>query len=694
MNSGSFFRLDLEKSKVVDGITVFNYIDLPDLDAREDECRFPIRLTISSNHVSFIVHYYNSSFTPSHSEELILDLPFGGKDIEMLSSTIKHIYNTSFPVGRYLNILLEARYSGKNAKYDSIRNSRINLDSYSSLFIWELLDAKTFRINLKDPSGHITKFLRKLLLDFMFDLMHSDVFATSKYFGKMREGLMNDFFFSSIVKKSEYYYNRRLIKNRAKDILPDQTNLSELQHYIGKRKHLETLYRKKNRFEGKGWNLPIGLESIIWKQESIVENEEKGKFGTTKKTIDAIKKLYAEKLDASEEEWINVITGPLADRHFNFFPEWYEYEDEKVIKKKDKTVFHVSESWFVNPETELGRIVFPLEGEDEEKIHYINSLELCELLGTGDNTSVKARNTRVSRWFYRRFDFRDTFRLHFFRGWNGLSCIMLTMFFVLAITSYWIPDIWKSPICLATVPILMAAGMLIMSLVILIMQTWLEKRKRIKENARLDDILLFNRRAREWKQSVKLSVLFLLVGAFMLVFESADPWLVAGKFVCLLLLVLYFAQGFMNHRIDNIHLILPRLVASITTAWIMLVIGNELFEEHLSLPHCIIVVLVVFSFVLYENNRTLPKISPLSRMGRTLELLLISYFISLVVGVFAIDVLKPNYSVSKNYFDWHLGNLDWTLTINPDFLIPFSFLAMFIGVFIQMIFEEKNITEM
>ena len=37
--------------------------------------------------------------------------------------------------------------------------------------------------------------------------------------------------------------------------------------------------------------------------------------------------------------------------------------------------------------------------------------------------------------------------------------------------------------------------------------------------------------------------------------------------------------------------------------------------------------------------------------------------------------------------------LDYSIFILYDFLIQFAVIAMFIGIFIQMIFEEKNVTE-
>ena len=45
------------------------------------------------------------------------------------------------------------------------------------------------------------------------------------------------------------------------------------------------------------------------------------------------------------------------------------------------------------------------------------------------------------------------------------------------------------------------------------------------------------------------------------------------------------------------------------------------------------------------------------------------------------------------YWDMHFWH-DYHFFILRDFLIQFAFLAMFIGVFIQMIFEEKSITDM
>ncbi len=682
MNSGSFFRLDLETSKVVEGITYFDYIDLPDLNKGEDIVSYPIRLSISSERVTFFIHYYDCAEEqkPIHSEEAILDLPFKGEEnSSLLSSRIKRIYNTVFPLSGYLQTLVDYRYKiltkvdkpnnvseylhflEHRVDYVPFQNSKINKDSYSSIAIWGLLDEKGDHYNLWDKNEKITKLLRKLLLDFMFDLMHSDVFECSKYYNEMREGLMKDFFFSAIIKKSEYYYYRRLIRNR------------------------------------------LTIQDV--------ENE------SVKK---AIKELYAEKLDTSEAEWIDVIMSPMANKHFAFQPEWYE--DQPSSKKRKG--FKVSESWFVNPEEEMERIVFPLLDDNENKqVHYLNSSELSAFIGSSNNTAVKRRKTKISKWFYQRYDFADTFRLHLFNGWNWLFVVTLGLFSLIAVVSaYWekllnvapisdykesllhlpfISDFWNSPQHIAFLLLGFAFVLVIVATYYLLRVICASK----KDN--IDDFLVKKRRKREVGKAFRLALIFAIFGCFLFFCNSlADSWIALIVIILVLvgivISILRIPPSF--HTLRNIHLFLPRLVASITTAWIMLVIGNELLKERISIPIGVILSVVVLAFLIYESNKTLPNISSWNRIGRALELMLISFSMALIIGIFAIDIVSlgmlhplcPEDTPEIVNYPWtFLSNSDaCTITILPEYLIQFSFLAMFIGVFIQMIFEEKSITDM
>ncbi len=655
MNNGSFFRLDLERSKVVDGVTFYDYIDLPDYSSGREGLSYPVRLSISNDRVIFFVHYYDrieekdreNKPWPEHLEEVILDLPFTTGEQDALSSKIKHIYNTPFPINGYLCDLVIRRYTNKtdslkqdtensekekfNNLYQALRDSKVNEDSYSSLSIWGLLDKnkKYDLITITEKNEEkVTKFLRKLLLDFMFDLMHTDVFQAIKYYQQMKEGLMADFFFSSIIKKSEYYYYRRLIRNRC--------------------------YHPGDRL--------------------------------------SIKNLYAKQFDGAETEWVETIMTPAADKHFCFNPDWFENQPSSKPNRKKKNVFHISEdSWFVNPEEEMSRVVFPLEEEltdNKTKIHYLNSAELSNYIGTNDNTAIENRKTKISQWFYQRYDFVDTIRMHVFRGMNNVIIGLLLLFVACSFCPYF----WEKPKWIALFFIISSGAFLSAAIYL----------KFYKNNPieRIDDILVNTRRKREYSISVRLTTIFALLGCLLFFYNTfACFWGIVLKVLIFIVVSFLLLRTIhpKTHILKNIHLFMPRLVASITTAWIMLVIGNELFKERISIPIGVILSVVVLAFLLYESNKALPNISTWNRIGRALELMLISFSMSLIIGIFAIDIVSLDLiQHTKDSFLWPFlcGSEACTITVIPEYLIQFSFLAMFIGVFIQMIFEEKSITDM
>ena len=693
MNSGSFFCLDHETSKIEEGIAIFDYTDLPDLSNGDDIVQYPVRLTISPDRVKFYVHFFDENGTPRHMEEDILELPYLTKDIESLSSIIKNIYNTAFPQKDYLGELVDSRYSEpNNSIYEERRKSRINLDSYSSLYIWGLLDEQENYQMKADSNADITRFLRKLLLDFMFDLMHSDVFESSKYYTQMREGLLSDFYFSSIVKKSEYYYYRRLIRRKCKDddVL---SNIGDLSKYVKDLRKIERKRRKRidcieRCLLRKRSNKRNAISKI---NNSYVEKKAKlvGEHKKSVAIVQTLTALYAENFDRAEKEWIEVIMNPLAEKHFSFSPEWY---DNKIPRKKHPG-FCVSDSWFVDPEEEMERILFPSieDGSQNNKdYHYLNSFELYHLIGTGDDSSVISRESKVSKWFYRRFAMEDAFRLHFFKLGNAVIVGLLGL---MSLCSLIFPCFWTCPRNFALLPASLSFSFFVAGIYYLILV------KRAKTPGKIDELLVKNRREREYCRSFRYALIFLAAWAFLYMYESPNCLALFIKLaVCIgisILILLLYPQ---SHILHNIHVFVPRLVASITAAWIVLVIGNDLFEEQLSWPLRIILLLVVSLFVYYENNKTIQRVPSKNKVLRAFQLSVISFSISLMVGLLAIDVLAPSIPSTGQeiVFHWSFlpGNSNFTLDVYPELLSQFSFLAMFIGVFIQMTFEEKIITEM
>ena len=250
--------------------------------------------------------------------------------------------------------------------------------------------------------------------------------------------------------------------------------------------------------------------------------------------------------------------------------------------------------------------------------------------------------------------------------------------------------------------------------------------------------------------------MFVWIGIQLLAFSLVLIGLqynVAYLFLALLILFV------IKYLISNLHLLYPRLVASIVTAWLTLAAGNDLFAaffDSIISPIMIVCLsVIVFIFVLYEINRIVPLETTINKLYRSFELTIISYTISLIVGAFVINftgerILERSGVIKDFYADYvnnesqktkiegqtyhiksdsllpkemtdkkrvemlkdisiifdstdeshkistivNIGkNKKYSFFFLRDFWIQFSFVAMFIGIFIQMIFEEKRITE-
>ena len=93
--------------------------------------------------------------------------------------------------------------------------------------------------------------------------------------------------------------------------------------------------------------------------------------------------------------------------------------------------------------------------------------------------------------------------------------------------------------------------------------------------------------------------------------------------------------------LSNLHLIFPRLIASISAAWLTVAFSSDLykafFDMEWSLLSAFLIVGIIFLFVLYEITKTSPKIHIVRRILRTIELILISYIISFGIGLIIIS---------------------------------------------------------
>lgn len=778
MNYGKYFRLNLKESKVVDGVAVYDYIDMPAYFDRSKAIspKYPITLCITHEALRFRLHYcsyyskntetflYDISNQPGtfesvHIQEVILEIPFANNSMQPISDIIKELYNTIFPVqmseadgSAFLSKLLDKRYGHPYNEvnnvteqlYRSLEDSQDSDPSYSNLWLMGLRRDKgkeTCFFDIKNEKNQYVGFLRKLLLDFMFDLKHSEVFQTAASYQEMYSGLMSDFYFSALMHKCEYYYYRGLTLDAISDV-----------------------------------------------ENSFAASEGENK----KKRKDCVRELYATKLFEAEKAWVEDITNPLAEQFFKENNDDFQADKKENLFKRlcgrvknwwekfnIKDLFHTSEfvtrpNWFADPEEEMKRVCFTMIEYKREKAisytrsHLCNSETVAEYLKLPNQAGIMELRSLISRWFLRRNAFGDVLHLHFFKYAHVLIPVLVLFvagWILLSGSTFFSQDWWCSHLWMGWIMLSLWFGGLVISVVM-----WKKRTYTPKVSNKRDIEVLEGWRARLVAKRMFWWVLF-TAGDLLLVFIAIDvapqyniQAFVAACLCYVAVLILSWTDVIHIRLVRNVHLLLPRLVASIAAAWLTLAIGNELFQSFFdALPSwftCGLLSFVVLFFILYEMNKVILNKSGLIKFWRSVEMLVISYLVSIVVGLFIINftgerfmersgylrdfyeqyladrgdctgeafqqdyhyrsqisendtipILNRDYlnnlenltitrhgkEVSSNepvvsYWDIHLWK-NYRFFILRDFLIQFAFLAMFIGVFIQMIFEEKTITD-
>lgn len=424
MNHGKFFSLDLAASRIEEGIAVFDYTDIYDANIAEGTSnitpRCPIFVTITSTSVKFILQYcvylknvdqtkdkqefvatidpddFNGDFAIRHMEEVLIELPITTTSGLSLAATLKRLYSTPFPIclqteKNYFLELVKNRYEfGVGHQYVLKRADDKNESNlhYSVLSIWNLYD-KDFGYILFDNSYKYNKVLRKLILDFFFDMMHSDVFKNSVHYDEMYSKFMADFFCSAIIRKSEFYYQRALV---------NQLNLK-----------------------------PYEITNSI--------------------------SIYAENLEIAEQQWVKCIQALESDRHFEFQPKWFETDNsvkksclgnfKSWLKEIFCPLYQLSnpDSWFASPEDELRGVTNHSRKDDIACSRHLlfcvkksKSPTIDQSYFSQNNISIQQRTAESSKWLIKRYAFKDAYQLAWGKylditNWIVVAAIILLSFF-------------------------------------------------------------------------------------------------------------------------------------------------------------------------------------------------------------------------------------------------------------------------
>lgn len=744
MNHGKFFSLDLTASRLDEGISVFDYTDIFDASIKEGESkstpRYPIFVTITSTSVKFILQYcvylknvdqtkdkqefvatidpddFNGDFAIRHMEEVLIELPITTTSGLSLAAILKRLYSTPFPIRlkkerNYILDLIVKRYEyGGGKTYKLKRENDKRSISYSSLPIWDLLKNDVFILyNKYDYKHQYNKVLRKLILDFFFDMMHSDVFKNSMHYDEMYAKFMSDFFCSSIIHKSEFYYQRALVN----DTLSDNQSIT-----------------------------------------------------------DAIS-IYAENLELAEQQWVKCIQARESDRHFEFQPKWFEKDNsvkksclgnfKSWLKEIFCPLYQLSnpDSWFASPEDELRGVTNHSRKDDIACSRHLlscvkksKSPTIDQSYFSQNNISIQQRTAESSKWLLKRYAFKDAYQLAWGKYLDIINWIVVAAIILLSFFGFWNKLVWL---------LMLVGGVLIFCIVF-----YTIKHKNAITFAKT--IFLYPRLVAAivaaWF-SIALSdslfktffyaefswvtiVLLLLLILFFVLYEvhrtvpKIGMWSKIGRSMGLMMIscaislvvgicVINFTGEKMleksgvltNFYRDNVILTSnvqddePSLILDFDD-----ILASDKWSDSLvintythSVPGNIDAAQARYAVHEFANtpygedymNRIVHAYSLLHDSARVHDSTLVlsdsirgrfllrhennALFMDLLPYVKHTNDGHPiaEYVTSPKLLQW-LG-IDYSIFILYDFLIQFAVIAMFIGIFIQMIFEEKNITE-
>jgi len=153
--------------------------------------------------------------------------------------------------------------------------------------------------------------------------------------------------------------------------------------------------------------------------------------------------------------------------------------------------------------------------------------------------------------------------------------------------------------------------------------------------------------------------------------------------------------------IDKIRFWYPRLIVAIIIGFLPLITQKDMWLMPLNLSEIFVVFLGVllfglsYGYLVYECNKIINDIT--EARNRASSVCLPGFLISLLFSIFICLLIGPAILIdnTKNIIETNcsiirllkLGNLFW------QDIIFFAFSALFIGIFIQLLWEEKTVTE-
>ena len=189
MYHGRYYRLDTDVANIEKGIAVFRYCP----DGKTDS---GIYVTFSDDEIEF---YFNSRVDDTIKNATILTIPLDDNTDRSFASTVTDAFHSKiddvFAIsGKGLPPSYHSTFHfGSNSKQVKIRKK-----------------PRTWRDIQESPDVSEPLLVRRMILDFLFDLKETRIFQMSPHYGDLTEKLRHNFFARCLVAKARYWYQRAL----------------------------------------------------------------------------------------------------------------------------------------------------------------------------------------------------------------------------------------------------------------------------------------------------------------------------------------------------------------------------------------------------------------------------------------------------------------------------------------------------
>ncbi len=658
MNYGRFFEFDFESSRLQEGVAVFNYRWLKDEDWSADTPKFPIYLTFTSEAIVFNLHYLEPESIDKktgktkkerHYHNPIIEL-FLSPNLEImdgLSETLNETYMGEFPVR--INKYLKKKIK-KSFERDEKENNYLSLDNYSTLEIFDLESPNNYDENSPNPAH----FLRKLVLDFIYDFEFTSVFKNLPYYNEVSIKLRENFLFNALVNKTRYYYYRMRL---------------------------------------------IGSELV-----SLLNEHEDDKDNAI---LDKKLQFLFQRYEAAEQDWVTSITDDRAMDAFHespWFNECHEeleqvYSAEKMrnlAKKRQSNEQSLSakrRTHAVSPVPDVPDIpnVPPVTSGTAKRVRFLHNAGITPESSFGLTVSnllnlIHKRQSKECK--KKEADKLDRFGKAV-RSHNDTA----------RVAAKWDVDHYQFPSLLRvwcgdrkTIFITSIALVVIVSLLIILF-FWIHRQDQ--------------KGPLHWYNNVMWQFLIIAITGVLLLgllFAIMRRWRRST-----------WGLGFPS-------LLMPRLLASIITAWFTFCLSEDIFlklnVEHFNIPAIIIIALITGFFIGHESNTINPYDNVWHHIVAAVWVFVIAYIYAVVSGLliyeffgedflasYKIDLLLQrddliqlrNNELNELSDPTEVAELqkliNWKHPNKRIFVFQFSFLASFIGVFLQMMLQGVSITK-